>query len=199
LKQFANLWRISGDFWDNWKALNHNFDLFGNWLADAGPGHWPDGDMIPLGHICERNCDVKPGRWTRFTRDEQLTVMSLWALAPSPLMLGMDLLDNDSWTAALLANPEVLAVNQDPLARPARRITNRSGIETWTKELEDGSLAVGVFNRSEQPASAELVWRHLGFLSTPSIRDLWLRKNLQCSEKFSTKLPPHGCQLLSIK
>ena len=98
LKEFANLWRISGDFWDNWRALNHNFDLFAAWQNDSGPGHWADGDMIPFAHVCQRNCDVKPDRWTRFTRDEQLTLMSLWALAPSPLMLGMNLPDNDEWT-----------------------------------------------------------------------------------------------------
>ncbi len=88
LRQFANLWRISGDFWDNWKALNHNFDLFADWRAEAGPGHWPDGDMIPFGHICLRNCDVKPERWTRFTRPEQLTLMSLWCLESYPSCWG---------------------------------------------------------------------------------------------------------------
>ncbi len=92
--------------------------MFADWLASAAPGHWPDGDMIPFGHICQRNCDVQPDRWTRFTRDEQLTLMSLWALAPSPLMLGMNLPDNDDWTTALLTNPEVLAVNQNPVGRP---------------------------------------------------------------------------------
>ena len=123
LRQFANLWRISGDFWDNWKALNHNFDLFADWRAEAGPGHWPDGDMIPFGHICLRNCDVKPERWTRFTRPEQLTLMSLWCLESSPLMLGMNLPDNDEWTTALLTNPEVLAVDQDAPAAPRGAFT----------------------------------------------------------------------------
>ena len=200
LRRFAHLWRISGDFWDNWRALDHNFEIFAAWLPDNGPGHWADGDMIPFGHICQRNCDVKPDRWTRFTRDEQLTLMSLWALAPSPLMLGMNLPDNDAWTTAILTSPEVLAVNQDPLGRAARR---RFGppvpAETWIKELADGSCAVGFFNRADQAVKLDIPWRHLGFLAPPEVRDLWLRNELGRQERFIADLPPHGCLLLQAR
>jgi alpha-galactosidase len=200
LKQFANLWRISGDFWDRWPSLNRNFELFAAWLPDAGPGHWPDGDMIPFGHICQRNCDVRPDRWTRFTRDEQLTLMSLWALAPSPLMLGMNLPDNDAWTTAMISNPEVLAVNQDSPGRPARRMTGEPLVtETWVKQLEDGSLAVGCFNRTERAVTVNFPWRNLGFLAAPSVRDLWLRTDLGQQERFTFDLPPHGSVLLKVK
>jgi hypothetical protein len=200
VKQFANLWRISGDFWDKWPSLDHNFILFAAWYDDGGPGHWPDGDMIPFGHICQRNCDVHPDRWTRFTRDEQLTLMSLWALAPSPLMLGMNLPDNDDWTTAILSNPEVLAVNQDLLGRAARRMTGPPQVvETWMKELADSSFAVGFFNRSAQPVKVNFPWRNLEFLSPPEVRDLWLRQDLGRQENFITELPPHGCALLRVK
>ncbi len=200
LKQFANLWRISGDFWDNWKALDHNFDLLAEWLPDAGPGHWPDADMIPLGHVCERNCDVRPGRWTRLTRDEQVTLMSLWALAPSPLMLGMDLLDNDEWTTALLTNPEVLALNQDPAGLPARRRRGPPNApEIWTKELADGSTAVGVFNRGELALRVALPWRFLNFHPTPQVRDLWLRKDLESKPEYIDVLAPHSCVLMQVR
>ncbi|HKI68417.1 MAG TPA: hypothetical protein VKA67_02425, partial [Verrucomicrobiae bacterium] len=197
LKMFANLWRISGDFWDNWHSLNHNFALFAEWYGDGAPGHWPDGDMIPFGHICQRNCDVKPDRWTRFTRNEQLTLMSLWALAPSPLMLGMNLPDNDVWTTAILTNPEVLAVNQDSLGKQARRMFGPPiPAETWVKPLADGSFAVGFFNRSDQPVKVDFPWRRLGFLSSPKVRDLWLRKDLGRQTNFIAELPAHGCALL---
>jgi hypothetical protein len=156
--------------------------------------------MIPLGYVCERNCDVKPGRWTRFTRDEQMTLMSLWALASSPLMLGMDLLDNDEWTTALLTNPEVLALNQDPAALPARRRHGPpNGPELWTKELADGSTAVGVFNRGEQPLKVEFPWRFLNFHATPQVRDLWLRKDLESNPEYVDVLAPHSCALLLVK
>jgi alpha-galactosidase len=201
--QFANLWRISPDFWDNWRSLNHNFDLFARWTEYTGPGHWPDGDMIPFGHICQRNCDVRPDRWTRFTRDEQLTLMSLWALASSPLMLGMNLPDNDDWTTAILSNPEVLAVDQDPLGKPAQRIADPGlSAEIWVKALADGSRAVGMFNRTGQTVKVDLVWRDLrqsGIRSRPDVRDLWLRKNLGRQKNLVARLTAHGCMLLRVK
>jgi hypothetical protein len=199
LNEYANLWRISGDFWDNWRALNHNFDLFAAWETNGSVGHWPDGDMIPFGHICIRNCDVHPDRWTRFTRDEQLTLMSLWSLAPSPLMLGMNLPDNDDWTTALLTNPEVVALNQDALGKPARRIfISNLPAELWVRELADGSHAVGLFNRTGAAAKVALNWREAGFSQAPKIRDLWLRKDLERSKVFATQLPAHGCVLLRV-
>jgi alpha-galactosidase len=199
LEQFANLWRISGDFWDNWKSLNHNFDLFAQWYQHGKPGHWPDGDMIPFGHICQRNCDIHPDRWTRFTRDEQLTLMSLWALAPSPLMVGANLPENDEWTTALLSNPEVLAVNQDALCEQGHRqgVTS-SRIEIWTKKLADGSLAAGFFNRSEKTEKLGYSWRDLGIKDSPKVRDLWIRRDLGRRREFITELPPHGCVLLRV-
>ena len=198
--QFANLWRISPDFWDNWRSLNRNFDLFAAWYGHGGPGHWPDGDMIPFGHICQRNCDVHPDRWTRFTRDEQLTLMSLWALAPSPLMLGMNLPDNDQWTSAILSNPEVLAVNQDSLGRQGRRMTGATHVaETWMEPLADGSSAVGFFNRTGQPLSIDVSWHKIGFHSSPKVRDLWLRKDLERQKDLIAELPPHGCVLLRVR
>jgi hypothetical protein len=156
--------------------------------------------MIPFGHICQRNCDVHPDRWTRFTRDEQLTLMSLWALAPSPLMLGVNLPDNDDWTTAILSNPEVLAVNQDSPGRQGRRVTDpSSAAETWIKPQADGSSAVGFFNRTGQTVKLDVSWRKLGFRSTPKVRDLWLRKDLGRQKNFVAELPPHGCALLRVK
>ena len=200
LKQYANLWRISADFWDNWRSLNHNFDLFAEWIPSVGPGHWPDGDMIPFGHICQRNCDVHPERWTRFTRDEQLTLISLWALTSSPLMLGMNLPDNDAWTTALLTNPEVLAINQDSAGNPARRFAIPStGTEVWAKELADGSKAVGFFNRTDQPISLDYTWSDVGFHSVMAVRDLWIASELKPQNRISETLPPHGCALTRVK
>jgi len=200
VQRFANLWRISPDFWDNWHSLNRNFNLFAAWQGNGGPGHWPDGDMIPFGHICQRNCDVHPDRWTRFTRDEQLTLMSLWALAPSPLMLGMNLPDNDEWTAAILSNPEILAVNQDSLGRQGQRMLDAvPTVDAWIKPLADGSSAVGFFNRSDQPARISIAWRKLGLRSKPAVRDLWLRRDLGRQKAFAVELPPHGCTLLRVK
>jgi hypothetical protein len=196
----ANLWRVSGDFWDNWKSLNHEFSLGARWHDFVGPGHWPDADMLPIGHLSVSNRSVDHDRFTRFTRDEQLTHISLWSLLPSPLMIGANLPDNDDWTTALLTNPEVLAVNQDPAAKPARRITGQTQTsEIWVKKMADGSSAVGIFNRTDQPVKVEYLWSNLGFRSAPKVRDLWLRTDLGRQKSFTAELPLHGCVLLRVK
>jgi hypothetical protein len=196
----ANLWRVSGDFWDNWKSLDHEFTLGGRWHDFAGPGHWPDADMLPVGHLSVGNRSVGPDRFTHLTRDEQLTHLSLWSLLPSPLMVGANLPDNDDWTTALLTNPEVIAVNQDALGQPAQRLTNvLAGVEIWTKKLAAKSLAVGIFNRGKAAVPVNLVWRDLGLRAKPAVRDLWLRQDLGPQKNFITELPPHGCVLLRVK
>lgn len=101
----ANMWRISDDFWDNWPALLAQFKRLHDWTPHRRPGAWPDADMLPLGII-------EFGRQTKFTRDEQITLMSLWSIARSPLMHGGDMTLTDDFTLSLLTNDEVLAVNQ---------------------------------------------------------------------------------------
>lgn len=201
VKTHANMWRISGDFWDEWPKLNHQFDLLAQWQGVGGPGHWPDADMIPFGHIGIRcwtsNTTNSKERWTRFSKDEQITLMSLWALAPSPMMLGMNLPDNDAWTLSLLTNDEVMAVNQDTLGSPAKRVTQKDGTEIWVKELKNGSKAIGLFNRSPATAEVALNWKEAGLVGKQKLRDLWNHRKLGAfGENFSVPVPSHGTVLL---
>jgi len=105
----ANMWRIIDDFWDNWAQLNEHFSLFEKWIPYMEPGHWPDGDMLPLGRIGIR-AERGDNRMSLFTRDEQYTLMSLFAICRSPLMFGGNLPDNDEFTLNLITNEEVLSV-----------------------------------------------------------------------------------------
>lgn len=107
VKQHANLWRVSDDFWDTWPVLHEQFERLKNWNPHRQPGAWPDADMLPFGTI-----DLGK-RTSRFTRDEHYTVMTLWSIARSPLMHGGDMTKTDDFTLSVLTNPEVLAVNQD--------------------------------------------------------------------------------------
>lgn len=201
----ANMWRISGDFWDIWgeshrSGLNHQFDLLAQWQGVGGPGHWPDADMIPLGHIGIKCTIAGPDRQTRFTRDEQRTLMSLWAIAPSPLMLGNHLPDTDEWTLSLLTNDEVLAVNQDALGNPARRVTQGNGTEIWVKTLEDGGTAVGLFNRSAASTNIELGWTAVGLTGKQTLRNLWTHKDLgRFDGEFSAEVPAHGVLFMKAR
>jgi len=193
----ANMWRISGDFWDEWPKLNQQFDLLAQWQGVGGPGHWPDADMIPFGHIGIRDWTNSKERWTRFTKDEQISLMSLWALGPSPMMLGMNLPDNDAWTLSLLTNDDVLDVNQDALGRPARRVTQKDGTEIWVKEQKHGSKAIGLFNRSPATADVALNWSEAGLVGKQKMRDLWNHRKLgTVDENFTSPVPSHGAILL---
>jgi len=123
--------------------------------------------------------------------------MSLWALAPSPLMLGNNLPDTDEWTLSLLTNDEVIAVNQDALGSPARRVMQTKGTEVWVKELKDGSKAIGLFNRSAAAQDVELDWTDAGLAGKQALRHLWSHKDLGVFEaKFSVQVPRHGAVLL---
>lgn len=200
IKLNADMWRISRDFWDVWGSLDRQFDLLDQWKNVGDPGHWPDADMIPFGHIGIRNTTRAPSRWTRFTPEEQKTLMTLWCMAPSPLMLGMNLPDLDSATLDILTNDEVIAVNQDPLGKPANRIKkNPEKTEIWVKELSDGSKGVGLFNRGEHPSQVMVNLQELGLKSPCTARDLWAKKNLETLKNdYSCTLPPHGSQLLKF-
>ncbi|MGP8202199.1 MAG: glycoside hydrolase family 27 protein [Limisphaerales bacterium] len=193
----ANMWRISGDFWDRWPDLNRAFDLLGKWQGVGGPGHWPDADMIPLGHIGLKCSIAGRERRTRFSTNEQVMLMSLWALAPSPLMLGNNLPDTDEWTLSLLTNDEVLAVNQDALGSPAVRAAQTNGTEIWVKGLKDGSKAIGFFNRTPAAAEVELHWPEAGLTGKQALRDLWAHRKLgKFKEKYSVRVPAHGAVLV---
>ena len=103
----ANLWRISGDFWDSWGALYSQFERVDSWTPFRAPGHWPDADMIPFGNVRAWTTNG----WTQFTHDEHYTLMTLWSIGRSPLILGGNLPKNDDFTLSLLVNDEVIAVN----------------------------------------------------------------------------------------
>lgn len=197
IKTLANQWRISGDFWDRWKDLNRAFDLEATWQGVAGPGHYPDCDMIPFGHIGIMCTIAGKERQTRFTHDEQLMLMSLWSLSASPLILGNNLPDTDDWTESLLTNDEVLAIDQDPLAVGAKRVSQAGGIEVWVKPMKDGSKAIGLFNRGDAPGTAALDWTAAGLAGSQKLRDVWQHRDLGTFQgTFSSPVPAHGVVLV---
>ena len=127
VKRHANMWRISDDFWDTWPALLEQFDRLAHWNAHRGPGHWPDADMLPLGAL-----DLGR-RQTRFTPDEQRTLMTLWSIARSPLIHGGDMTQTDVATLELLTNDEVIAVDQG--SEDNRPLFDRDGLVAWTARV----------------------------------------------------------------
>ncbi|HEY8994551.1 MAG TPA: putative Ig domain-containing protein [Lacunisphaera sp.] len=199
--RLANVWRTTGDIVDSWGSVSHNGFSQDRWAAYTGPGHWSDADMLVLGHV-GWGPNLHP---SRLTPDEQYTHMSLWCLLSAPLLLGCDLAQIDDFTLGLLTNDEVLAIDQDALGKQATQISNDRGHVVYAKTLEDGSIAVGLFNRDETPATIGVSWGPWGTLPTARVgtsfrvRDLWRQQDLgEFKDKFETPVAPHGVVLVRL-
>jgi alpha-galactosidase len=138
-------------------------------------------------------------RNTRLTPNEQYTHISLWCLLASPLLIGCDMSQLDDFTLNLLDNDEVIAVDQDPLGRQAARIVKNGNIEIWAKDMEDGSKAIGLFNRGEEATQVQVKWSDLGWHGKHKVRDLWRQKDLgKMSDGYGTEVPRHGVMLIRV-
>ena len=160
VREHANLWRISDDFWDRWLALREQFWRLAQWNEHRTPGAWPDADMLPLGTL------MLGERGTRFTEDEQYTLMSLWSIARSPLMHGGDMTKTDALTLSLLTNDEILAVNQHSTEN--RPVFERDGLIAWTaKDPATGDTYLAVFNARDRVRLSEANTRQPSAVVTP--------------------------------
>ncbi|MCA0757249.1 glycoside hydrolase family 27 protein [Paenibacillus sp. N4] len=197
-KANANMWRITNDFWDLWPHLAGMFKRCEQWAEYSGPGHWPDCDMLPLGRIGIRNIDGGAGdRWTRFSKDEQITMMTLWTIFRSPLMFGGELRNLDEWTLGLMTNPEVLAMHRN--SRGARQLYRENGKIVWTSEDDCGNRYAALFNISYSPAVVTVFLRDIDIHQPVMVRDLWLRKDLGLhKEQLAACIPPHGAKLFRL-
>ena len=191
----GNCWRTTGDITDNWGSMaGIGFSQDGH-ERYAGPGHWNDPDMLVVGKVgwgpSLHRTHLKP--------DEQITHISLWCLQSAPLLIGCDMSQLDPFTLAVLTNDEVLAVNQDPLGRPAGRVARAEQAEVWARPLADGTLAVGLFNRGSAPASVKARWADLKLTGPQPVRDLWHQKDAGTfSDAFQATVPAHGTVLVKI-
>jgi hypothetical protein len=186
----ANMWRISDDFWDTWPALLEQFERLKNWAPYRKPGAWPDADMLPLG-VLEMG-----KRATRFTPDEQRTLITLWSIARSPLIMGGDLRKLDDFTASLLTNDEVLAVNQ--ASAENREAFRADGVAVWQAKAPDGDTYIAVFNLSDvAPLPVKLA--QFGAQIPMRCRDLWTRHDLGViNDSFAPVIPSHGAGLYRL-
>ncbi len=201
MRKYAELWRISDDIWDLWhsdveypQGLGDQFPRVAKWAPLVEPGHWPDADMLALGYL-----GPAPGwgkaRQTRLTHDEQRTLLTLWSMFRSPLMVGANLTSTDAWMTSLLTNAEVIAVDQHSIEnRPV--ITTETTV-VWSarpENSEDRYLAV--FNLKDSEQTIHYAWKDFALTATQyKLRDLWEHKELGAADSFSVTLPPHGCAL----
>lgn len=192
----GNSWRISRDVHDTWTSMSGIGFAQAGREVDAGPGHWNDVDMLVVGKV---GWGPKL-RQTRLNADEMYTHVSLWSLLTSPLLIGCDLENIDEFTLNLLTNDEVIAINQDRLGKQASRIYVDGKLEVWAKDMEDGSKAVGLFNRGIFPQEMKINWDALGLSESQAVRDVWCQQDLGSFKKsYKTLLPAHGVKLIIVR
>jgi alpha-galactosidase len=187
-KVSGNLWRTTGDISDNWKSMaNIGFNQ-GRLAPYAGPGHWNDPDMLEVGN-------------GGMSAEEYRSHFSLWCMLAAPLMAGNDLSSMTAETRDILTNRDVIAIDQDPLGREATRLSEKGGMEIWTRPLADGGIAVALFNRNPDEGSAGFSWADVGLGAAPaSVRDLWKHESVAPKETgFQALVPGHGVVVLRVK
>lgn len=206
MRQYAQMWRISNDIWDLWhstaeypQGLGDQFANVEKWAGVGGAGHWPDADMLPLGYLGPAPGWGKP-RQTRFTHDEQRTLMSLWSIFRSPLMLGGDLTAADGWTISLLTNREVLDVDQHSAGNRVGLSSQQSVV--WISDATGSSTLhyVAVFNRSGSRQMLSYSWKNLNLEpGKHKLRDLWEHRDLGEKDALQVTVPSHGAALYAVE
>lgn len=207
----GNSWRTTRDITDEWNIVSA-IGFFQDVCAPiVRPGCYNDPDMLVVGRLGMGWGDKVHD--SRLTPDEQYAHVSLWCLQSAPLLIGCDLSNIDEFTLGLLTNDEVIAVDQDALVNPVKKIITTEG-QVWYKRLEDGSIAAGLFNEDpyfiyweknrregieRRSARLTLDFSQLGLKGKYIIRDLWQQKDLGSFEdRYSTDVPFHGVRLIRI-
>ena len=198
----GNLWRTTGDITDKWEGkvkwpdgnccaygMTDILDMQVGLESFAGPGHWNDPDMLEVGN-------------GGMTTAEYRAHFSLWAILAAPLIAGNDLRDMKPEIREILANKEVIAVDQDPLGNQGRRVRKNGNLEVWSKPMQDGNRAVVLLNRGTEDAEITVAWEDVGYPAhlEARVRDLWQAKNLgKFTGKFSATVAPHSVVMVTVK
>jgi alpha-galactosidase len=196
-------WRTADDLGGSFQGIatalfRDGFDVYSRDSLHlyAGPGGWNDPDYLLIGYLSNWKGQTVP---TPLTPNEQYTQVSLWSIVAAPLILSGDISRLDDFTLSLLTNDEIIDVDQDPLGKPGYRVSKNGNTEVWIRQLEDGSHAVGLFNRGESETDVSAFWKDLGISGKQSVRDLWRQKDLgDFTQKFGTQVPRHGVVMLRL-
>lgn len=197
-EKYANMWRITDDFWDNWKLLKNMFERCELWQNHVSQGCYPDCDMLPLGKIGK---GFGQERDTLFTREEQVTMMTLWCIFRSPLMLGAELTRLDQWTLSLITNKEVLYLMNH--SSGARQLFRDDSQAAWvTRDTEKGTRYIALFNLGDEEGEVAVSSREpqLEGIAGKRLKELWTGElSAAGAEGISAKLPAHGAKLYRVE
>lgn len=196
LKKYSNMWRITDDFWDHWPALLDMFDRAEEWCTHAGPGHWPDADMLPVGAV--RQCNSED-EWTNFTEDEQRTMMTLWCMMRSPLMVGAHLPKNDAFTLELLTNQDVLDIQM--VTHCAHQLYRTEECIAWIAPVKnDKGCYVALFNISEKKQKLTIDLEAYELDGYTQAKELWSGNSQKIKNAaISASVPKHGAVVYRLQ
>ena len=197
-------WRTAGDLGGSFYGIpgalfRDGFDVYSSKELHkyGGPGGWNDPDYLLLGYLSNWKGQTA---LTPLTPNEQYTHVSLWCLVAAPLIFSGDITRLDEFTLSLLTNDEVIDVDQDPLGKPGRRVAIEGDLEVWARDMEDGTKAVGLFNRGEDNTTVTAKWADLGLQGKRIVRDLWRQQDLGKYEgEFRASVPRHGAVLVRLR
>jgi alpha-galactosidase len=182
----GNLWRTTGDIDDKWKSLEEIGFAQADINSYVKAGHWNDPDMLEVGN-------------GGMTAEEYRVHMSLWALLSAPLLAGNDLEKMTPETKSILMNKDVIAVDQDPAAHHVKRTVLEGNTEVWTREMQDGSQVVALFNRGADTKSVTVDWSKVDIAAPQKARNLWTHKDVTLSgNSYSAMVPKHGVVMLRV-
>ena len=195
LREHGQMWRISDDFWDDWSQVVEQFQRAARWAPFQMGGAWADADMLPFGRIGVRG-HVGEDRLSRLSVEEQRTVMTLWSMMRSPLMMGGHLPDTPPETLALLCNPGVLALRD---GEESREIVRDGDLVIWSARVDARAYrAVFWLGDDEQELVVHLADLGLGDMGTAgSCTDVWSGKSVEIAGgRVTLTVPGHGTRLL---
>lgn len=193
---YANMWRITDDFWDKWELLLPMFERCELWQSHVQEGCFPDCDMLTLGRLGkgfghEWQCN--------FTKEEQITMLTLWCIFRSPLMIGTDLTLLDSWTKNLLTNREVLGLLSHSAG--ARQIQRDEKKVVWcSKDTKENASYLAIFNLEAKEAEISIPWEAIcqyGIFRSNG-KELWSGEMTELQAKELISIPAHGAKLFKV-
>ncbi|MCM1173752.1 MAG: glycoside hydrolase family 27 protein [Blautia sp.] len=208
--KYANMWRITDDFWDDWSLLKAMFSRCELWQDHVREGCFPDCDMLPIGKLGK---GFGQERETGFSREEQKTMMTLWCMFRSPLMIGAELTQLDAWTLSLLTNRELLAC-MGKTCRGTQLIRNEEQVIWKNEDIVSGRLCVAFFNISDEDAALSVTLKELGKVEESGENDfgasgrgiqeaalceLWTKEESRTeSGRIRATVPAHGVRVYRV-
>ena len=197
-KQTANMWRITDDFWDQWELLYDMFSRAEKWSIHTGAGNYPDADMLPIGPLRQ---DYDKNDRTKFTEDEQITMLTLWSIFRSPLMIGGEMIGFDDFTMSLITNEDILKMHEN--ARHAHQVWRKEidGIEhvLWVAVSAEGGLYAAVFNAGEKNSKLVLSLNDLEVYTKVKGKELWGGENVEAAQTLTVELKSHGAKAFYLQ